>query len=53
VYDGQWKAGQREGRGKIRYSDGDTFEGEWKAGQEGRGTCMDANGIVYEPEYES
>jgi len=53
VYDGQWKAGQREGRGKIRYSDGDTFEGEWKAGQEGRGTCMDANGVVYEPEYES
>ena len=34
-----------EGRGTMRYADGDVYEGEWKADKkEGRGTYRFANG---------
>ena len=29
VYDGQWYAGQRSGRGLLLQADGNRYEGEW------------------------
>ena len=31
VYDGEWKAGNKEGRGVYKYASGDVYDGEWKA----------------------
>ena len=47
-------AGQREGRGKYVFADGDVYEGEWKANkQEGRGISRYASGDVYEGEFKA
>ena len=47
-------AGQREGRGKYVFADGDVYEGEWKANkQEGRGISRYASGGVYEGEFKA
>ena len=47
-------AGQREGRGKLVWADGDVYEGEWKAGKkEGRGIYRCADGDVYEGEWKA
>lgn len=32
-YDGEWKNGDRNGRGKFTWSDGDVYDGEWKDGE--------------------
>jgi len=47
-YEGEYNAaGEYEGRGVMRYADGDVYDGEWKAGmKEGRGVYRCANGIV-------
>ena len=38
MYEGEWKAGKREGRGKCTWASGAVYEGEWKADKrEGRG----------------
>lgn len=38
VYEGEFKADKREGRGKFTFASGNVYEGEWKAGKkEGRG----------------
>jgi hypothetical protein len=29
VYEGSWNKGKKEGKGKIVYNNGDTYEGEW------------------------
>ena len=47
-------AGQREGRGKYVFADGDVYEGEYKAGKkEGRGIYRSADGDVYEGEFKA
>jgi hypothetical protein len=47
VYEGEWKADDRHGRGTMRYADGDVYEGEWKAdAHEGRGSLRSADGSV-------
>ena len=39
VYTGEFKAGRREGKGKITYPNGKIYEGAWKAGlEDGPGT---------------
>ena len=39
-YDGEWKGGQREGRGTLRFTCGAVYEGDFRAGvPDGRGTC--------------
>ena len=49
VFEGEWKAGKREGRGVFRSANGDVYEGSFKAGdREGRGTYRSADGGVYE-----
>ena len=54
MYEGEWKAGEEEGRGTMRYADGDVYEGEWKAGlEEGRGTCRYVGGGVYEGDWKA
>ena len=45
-------AGQREGRGKLRYHDGDEYDGEWAADEmDGQGVYRHANGAVYEGQW--
>ena len=47
-------AGQREGRGKCVWANGDVYEGEYKADKkEGRGIYRHANGEVYEGEWKA
>jgi len=47
-------AGEREGRGKVVYANGDVYEGEYKAGKmEGRGIYRSASGDVYEGEFKA
>ena len=42
VYDGQWKEGEKHGKGKMEYDDGDIYDGEWKEGEK---TWERENGI--------
>ena len=55
VYEGERnEAGEREGRGKYTFADGDVYEGEYKNGKkEGRGKFTFASGDVYEGEYKN
>ena len=47
-------AGEFEGRGVMRYANGDVYEGEYKAGKkEGRGIYRCANGNVYDGEWKA
>ena len=44
-----WVNGDRQGRGKFTYSDGETYEGQWDEDtREGKGKCIYANGEIYE-----
>ena len=29
MYEGEWKGGMRHGKGKMKWSDGAYYEGEW------------------------
>ena len=54
MFEGEWKAGEAEGRGTERCADGSVFEGEWKAGgREGRGTVRYPSGNVFEGEFKA
>jgi len=47
VYEGEYKAGEREGHGVYRFASGTVYEGEWKADEkEGPGVFRYANGEV-------
>ena len=47
VYDGDWKNGEQEGRGKMTFASGNVFNGEWKGGkQEGRGKMTYSSGAA-------
>ena len=49
VYDGEFKAGNKEGHGTMRYADGTVYEGAWVDGHfEGHGKMRYANGFFYE-----
>ena len=54
-YKGEYNAaGEREGRGVMRYADGDVYDGEFKADEkEGRGVFRWASGDVYEGEFKA
>ena len=44
-YDGEWKANLYEGRGVMKYANGDLYDGEWKNDlKEGRGVYRWGNG---------
>jgi len=45
VHEGQYKDGQKEGRGKLIGADGRKYDGQWVAGKfHGKGIYMSANG---------
>jgi len=53
VYEGEWKADLRHGRGTGRFANGDVYEGEFKADmRHGRGTYRFAGGEVEVGRYE-
>ena len=40
TYNGEWKDGERHGKGILTWPNGDKYEGEWKNGKhEGKGIC--------------
>ena len=42
VYEGEWRAGQRHGRGMCYYADGECYVGEWVEGvRQGTGSLAD------------
>jgi hypothetical protein len=48
VYDGERKAGEKDGRGTMQYASGAMYTGEWAAGlREGSGTYTHASGDRY------
>jgi len=54
IYEGDYKAGMREGRGVFRYASGNVYEGDYKAGKmEGRGVYRYADGDVYDGEWKA
>jgi hypothetical protein len=45
VYDGQWKAGVRDGKGRMEFFNGITYAGEWVGGAiQGEGTLTGVDG---------
>jgi len=51
VYEGQWVAGVRQGKGKISYSDGSYYRGDFQKDQMwGRGVYVGADGSQYDGE---
>ena len=51
-YEGEWKDGQRNGKGIYHYADGSRYEGEWKDGQiNGKGIYYYEDGTRYEGEW--
>ena len=55
VYEGERNAaGEYEGRGVMRFANGDVYDGEYKAGKmEGRGVYRYADGDVYDGEWKA
>lgn len=54
IYVGQWKNGQRHGRGKQYWSDGSFYEGYWRNNMaNGKGRLIHADGDVYEGEWKN
>jgi hypothetical protein len=53
VYEGEWKDGKKNGRGKLTFPDGEVHEGEWKDDKRnGRCKCtFMPDGQVYEGEW--
>ena len=44
---GEWKHDRREGKGKMSYLNGSSFEGTWKNDQPSNGTLTMTNGCLY------
>ena len=52
VYEGQWRYGQRCGRGKQIWEDGSVYEGYWANNKaNGRGRLVHANGDIYQGDW--
>lgn len=52
VYEGEWKGGKPDGKGKMTYVNGAIYEGDWKKGQpEGKGKMVYVSGDIYEGEW--
>ena len=52
--EGEWKAGNREGKGKQIYKNGDFYDGEWKAdNREGTGIYIYRDGKIEEGEFKT
>ena len=54
VYEGEWRAGEKAGRGTYTFHNGDVYQGEYKADRrEGHGIYTFANGDVYNGEWQA
>jgi hypothetical protein len=52
AYVGEWKNGNKHGRGNCSFADGSRYEGEWKSGsQHGQGARIYPDGARYEGEW--
>ncbi|MDR0552908.1 MAG: hypothetical protein LBG13_02340, partial [Holosporales bacterium] len=52
IYEGDFKDGLMEGRGKHTWADGEVYEGEFKKGvAEGNGMIILPNGAVFEGQF--
>jgi len=52
VYLGQWKNGQKHGRGKLAWEDGSLYEGQWVNNMSnGKGRLIHSDGDVYEGDW--
>ena len=52
MYEGQFRNGNRDGRGRFTYAFGDVYEGQFlKNKKQGFGTLNYSNGDVYEGEW--
>jgi len=52
TYDGDWKFGKMEGKGKFTFANGNYYEGEWKNNlQNGKGTLTFLSGDRYQGEF--
>jgi hypothetical protein len=47
TYDGDWKAGKRDGQGVMRWADGSCYRGSWRNDMRHEGEMKMANGNVY------
>lgn len=52
-YEGEWKKGQPNGKGKMVYANGDVYEGEWVLGTKKNGKMVYANGNKFEGYWEN
>jgi hypothetical protein len=53
VYVGEFKKNKKQGRGKIKYFNGDTYDGEWGGGlMHGIGTYIWNTGSIYVGEFQ-
>jgi hypothetical protein len=48
LFSGNWVLGERHGRGKMWYADGEIFDGEWRVSRHGKGMMTYANGDQFE-----
>lgn len=53
TYKGEWRNGKREGKGKMVWADGSSFDGIWKNDQRLKGRQILANGWVYFGKFEN
>ena len=54
VYKGEWRDGEKNGKGKFTWYDGDVYDGEWKCGiMHGKGTFKWTSGDVYVGEWKA
>jgi hypothetical protein len=52
IYEGEWRNGRKEGKGKMIFSKGGVYEGDWRKDQrEGKGKRIYADGTVYEGDW--
>ena len=47
TYDGEWKAGKREGQGTLTWNDGSYFVGKWKNDKRNEGEMRLSKGGIY------
>lgn len=52
-YKGNFRAGQRDGQGKMIWADGSVFDGIWCNDERVRGRMIMANGFVYDGSFKN
>ncbi len=54
IYEGEWKNGKRDGKGKYTYTNGGIFEGKYKNGKrDGKGKFISSSGSIFKGKYKN